>query len=220
MLKGILLGPQRDGTIIFYFPLLPWFGVHLIGSCLGEQLSKYKRSELYGQGSKILAKLSVATLLVILTVKATYWKLVNLELLAPSDTLYQLVSPFQKYPPGPTYLLFFGGMALLLISGLLFAKRAQWFQSPMRSMETLGRNSLLAFLLQYFVYYAVLHWFVTKTSLITPMIAWAYLFLSIFGLVALVTLLDRYHIRHLWTVGLSGHVQFWHQHPVVRSHSR
>ncbi|MBI3356348.1 MAG: DUF1624 domain-containing protein [Nitrospirae bacterium] len=202
VLKGIFLGPQVDGTIIFYFPLLPWFGVHLIGSYLGEQFSKYKSSELYGQASKILARLSAGAVLVILTVKATYKMLVRVELLTPSGALDQFVSPYAKYPPGPTYLFFFGGLALLLISALLFAKGAQWFQSPMRSVERLGRNSLLAFLLQYLVYYTVLHWLVTKTSLITPMTAWAFFLLSIFGLVALVSLLDRHHIRRVWTVGL------------------
>ena len=125
-----------------------------------------------------------------------------------AGTLYQLVSPFQKYPPGPAYLLFFGGMALLLISGLLFAKKAQWFQSPLRFMETMGRNSLLTFLLQYFVYYTVLHWLVTRTNLITPLTAWTFLLLSILGQVALIMLLDRYHIRRLWTVGLPGLLQF------------
>jgi uncharacterized membrane protein len=213
VLKGILLGPQADGTIIFYFPLLPWFGVHLIGSYLGEELGAHKSSELYGSGRKILTRLSAGLLLFIVTTKVTYTTVISMGLLTPSGCVYQFFSPYQKYPPGPTYLLFYGGLALLLISGLLFAKWVQWFQWLMRSLETVGRNSLLAFLLQYFVYYTVLHWLVTKSDLITPMMAWAFLLLSIFGQVALITLLDRYHVRRVWTVGLPRLLN----HPIILS---
>jgi uncharacterized membrane protein len=209
VVKGIFLGPQSDGTLLFFFPLLPWFGVHLVGSYLGEQFSQHTRDELYRQVSGRLAKLAATVLVVILMVKVLYAMFVGSELLTPSNTLSLFVSTYQKYPPGPAYILFFGGMALLLMSGLLLSKSNRWFEGPMRSLETLGRNSLPAFLLQYFVYYTVLHWLVTETAFITPFVGGVYLLLSILGLFASVRLLDRHHIQRVWTVGLPTLLEYW-----------
>jgi len=208
-LKGIFLGAQDDGSTILYFPLLPWFGVHLIGGYLGEQLSQYRSGDLYWQIGKRLGTVAAASVLTALAARMIYKTLCDLELLNPTASLYRVVSPYQKYPPGPFYLLLLGGGALLVISCLLFAKRAQWFTRAMRLMETVGRNSLLAFLLQFLVYYTVFHILVAKTSLITPWIAVAFLLLSFLGLLAVITWLDRQHIHRAWTVGLPALTKRW-----------
>ena len=92
---------------------------------------------------------------------------------------------------------------------VLLAERAQWIRLYLRLAETVGRNSLLAFLLQYFVYYTVFYMLVTKTSLITPWMAMGFLLVSLLGQVALITWLDRCNINRAWTVGLPWFVQHW-----------
>lgn len=202
-LKSIFLGPQNDGTIIFYFPLLPWFGVHLIGGCIGEHLSQYRGDDLYRQGSKRLGIIAAAAVLVALATKMIFETLAALDFFTPTASLYPFIAPLQKYPPGPLYLLLMGGGALLLVSGLLFSKTTQCFPSAMRLVATVGRNSLLVFLLQYFVYYAVFYVLVAKTNLIAPWIAVGALLLSLLGILAVTIWLDKHHIRRVWTVGLS-----------------
>lgn len=209
-LQDIFLGPDEDGTTIFFFPLLPWFGVHLIGGYLGERFSQYNKSgDLYGQIGKRLGTLAAATVLAALAIKLIYMILANLDLLTPTADLYRFVSPWQKYPPGPLYLLLLGGGALFVISGVLLAERAHWIRRYLRLAEIVGRNSLLAFLLQYFVYYTVFYVLVTKTSLITPGMAAGFLLVSLLGQVALITWLDRCNVNRAWTVGLPWLVQHW-----------
>lgn len=208
-LKCIFLGPQEDGTTIFYFPLLPWFGVHLIGGYLGEHFSQYRSDDLYWQISKRLGTLAATAVLAALATKIIYTTLADLALFTPTASLLRFVSFWQKHPPGPLYLLLLGGGALFIISGLLFAERAQWIRCYLRLAETVGRNSLLAFLLQYFVYYTVFYMLVTQTSLITPWMAVGFLLVSLLGQLAVIAWLDRCHINHAWTVGLPRLVQSW-----------
>jgi uncharacterized membrane protein len=215
VLKSIFLGPQNDGSIIFYFPLLPGFGVHLIGGCIGEHLSQYRGDDLYRHGSKRLGIIAAAAVLAALATKIIYKTLSALDLFTPTASLYPLVAPLQKYPPGPVYLLLMGGGALLLVSGLLFSTKTLWFPSAIRLLATVGRNSLLVFLLQYFIYYTVFYVLVEKTSLITPWMAVGFLPLSLLGILAVTTWLDQHHIRRAWTIGLPTLVRSW---PILAWH--
>jgi len=209
VLQGMLLGPQADGTEIFFFPILPWVGIHLVGGCLGERLGRYPLEELYQRASRELGTLAAGAFLVAAVVRTCYELVIRFSPASTSATLYQFASPYQKYPPGPAYLLFFGGLALLLIAGMLYGTHRRWFQSSMRIAEIVGRNSLLAFLLQYVVYYAVLHWVVTKTNVLTPATAVLFLILSIWVLVAVIVRLDRCDVQRWWTVGLPGALKRW-----------
>lgn len=201
-LQGVLLGPQPDGTEIFFFPILPWVGIHLLGGCLGERLGCYSPGELYVCASKELVRLAACAFFVAAVVRTGYELALRFSPVPISATLYQFASPYQKYPPGPAYLLFFGGLALLLIAGMLYGTHRRWCHSCMRIAEIVGRNSLLAFLLQYVVYYAGLHWVVTKTNLLTPVTAVLFLVLSLWALVEIIERLDRHDVQRWWTVGL------------------
>ena len=207
VLKEILLGPDRDGTILFFFPLLPWFGVHLMGGYLGERLSAYR--DLSVQGAKMLAKIGATALITVVAARVGFQVLFDLGWLTKTPRLYEYISPYQKYPPGPVYLLFFGGSALLLIAGVLSAMKLEAVRPALKVLQTLGRNSLLAFLLQYFVYYTVLHWLVTHTDLITPTTGPLYLLISVLGLLASVWTLDKVGVQRVWTVGLPQLVARW-----------
>jgi hypothetical protein len=67
--------------------------------------------------------------------------------------IYELTTPFDKLPPGPTYLLFYGGIASVLVGGLILAIERGWWARLLASVAVVGRASLLVFLLQWFVYW-------------------------------------------------------------------
>lgn len=208
-LKSIFLGSQEDGIVIFYFPLLPWFGLHLMSGYLGEYLSQYRSGDLYWQAAIRLGRLAATLVLAGLATMMVYKALRTLDLVRPTISLYRFVTPWQKQPPGPLYLLLLGGGALLVISALLFAERVHGIRRYLRLAEIVGRNSLFAFLLQFFVYYTVFHVLVTTNGLISPWMAMGFLPVSLLGQLAVIAWLDRYHIHRAWTIGLPALVRSW-----------
>jgi hypothetical protein len=69
-----------------------------------------------------------------------------------ASVLGALTSPKQKFPPGPAYLLLYGGLSLAGLGGLLRAGQAGRLGWLSRPASLLGRHSLTAYLLQFYVY--------------------------------------------------------------------
>jgi len=92
---------MKTGPPIFFFPLLPWFGVHLLGGYLGERFSQYnKSSDLYWQIGKRLGTLACHTaVLAALAIKIIYTMLGNLGCFTPTADLYRFVSLGRSTPP-------------------------------------------------------------------------------------------------------------------------
>jgi hypothetical protein len=61
-----------------------------------------------------------------------------------------------KLPPSPGYLLFWGGIGLLLILSVFLIVTRGWFAGATRLAEIVGQNSLFIFLLQEHLYVLVL----------------------------------------------------------------
>jgi uncharacterized membrane protein len=209
MLAGVALGPPRNEAILFYFPLLPWLGMHLIGGFLGEWLAAYRREDLCTEVASVLVTVGARVVLAVMAVKIAFEVAVVAGWTLKTDYVYAYISPYQKYPPGPTYLLFFGGCALTMIGAVLAGLRVPAIRLAFRPLAMLGRHSLPAFLLQYLVYYGVLHWLDSHTSRVTPVFAAAYLPLSICALFAAIWALDRLGAQRFWTVGLPWVLHTW-----------
>lgn len=68
--------------------------------------------------------------------------------------LWWLSSTTAKLPPSPSYFLFNSGLALLCIAAIEEGLHRKIAARATDVLELLGRNSLFAFVLQFYVYYA------------------------------------------------------------------
>lgn len=138
------------------FPLLPWLGVYAAGTGLGARLVPLLRAGCERQAGQLMLSvgLGAAALAVLLR------GVLRTQAAAGSDVLTvlnALTSPWEKVPPSPGYLLFFGGCGLMLTGSLLAAPRDLRVWRAFRSLTLLGRNSLFAYLAQNFIYFVLLY---------------------------------------------------------------
>ena len=158
--KQYLIGiPNLSDTTRGDFPLLPWFAVYLAGTVIGQRLGG-----LYLQKEQKAAHLMLARVGGTCLVLGTAAKL-GLHMVrgaAPSleqthPLLLFSISTYQKFPPGPVYLVFFGGAGLLLVAGILEAGRRGKQPFLLGELRQIGLASLFIYILQYYVYVVVLH---------------------------------------------------------------
>jgi predicted acyltransferase len=83
---------------------------------------------------------------------------------------HYLLSPFSKLPPSPGFLIFYGGIGLLILAGFLWIEHSGIGGWYVRNLEIIGRNSLFVFVLQYFVYFTLLHEFHPGYTVLWPLI--------------------------------------------------
>lgn len=158
ILKHFLVGHQpglEESAFAYNFPVLQWLGMYLLSTTLGERLAGSRRQ---GEGTAALARLAV-----VLTAAGCGLRLLRpvLERLSVAsrmtrDDLVFLTSPWQKLPPGPAFLLVYGGVALCLVLGCLWLQDLIPDSGATRALGIVGRNSLFVFVLQYYVYYCLL----------------------------------------------------------------
>jgi uncharacterized membrane protein len=162
------------------FPLLPWLGVYAAGTALGTRVLPLLRAGREREAGRMLARMGIAAValavvlrVVLRTQMPTHNTLLTL--------LNMLTTPWEKVPPSPGYLLFFGGLGLLLAGSLLAAPPALHRWRVVRALTLLGRNSLCAYLVQNFVYFVLVY------GLALPYHpAWPLLFVATVGIVFVV----------------------------------
>ena len=64
----------------------------------------------------------------------------------------RLSSLFQKQPPGPLYVFFYGAIGLGLVAACMFLERTGHLRRQFAFATMLGRTSLFVFLFHWFVY--------------------------------------------------------------------
>jgi Heparan-alpha-glucosaminide N-acetyltransferase, catalytic len=140
--------------LAYVFPLLPWFGVYLCSTCLGESLADEAALDERRAGRRFL-RLGVASVALGVASKFGLLLFGGRGLASDSDLPWELLlEPGRKLPPAPAYLAFYGGAGLLLTGVLLLAQRwppMDWF---LRLTSRMGQTSLFLFILQYFVYFS------------------------------------------------------------------
>lgn len=201
-IRSTLIGPSSEANTIISNPLLPWLGLYLIGSSIGEWLGHFQPQNLW-RAAKRLKTMSLVVLATAIGFKAGLMLARDFAGWSLSNSWYLHVSPYQKYPPGPFYLFLYGGVALLLISQMLNEQQPLWVKRVTTSLRPIGRNSLLVFLFQSFLYFTVFFILMKETELITPFVSLTcFLPLSLLAVWGFAKLCDHFGAMRLLTTGV------------------
>ena len=129
-------GPQEVGFWSYGVPILPWLAVYLSGTVLGEWVAIRGAKGLTRDVALRLATLGVGATMLSTTQRAAAVALRHqggaLARLVSHPVVAALSSPWQKVPPGPGYLLFFGGIGLVLAAAVFVAVDLWASSAPVR----------------------------------------------------------------------------------------
>ena len=195
-LIGIPSGSAAEEFLVF--PVIPWFAAYLAATVLGQLVGRmYAGGDRKG-AHQLLARIGfVSFLLAGLLDWAT--DALRRAHVGPDWNPTFLFALYQKFPPGPVYLGFFGGAGIMLLAAILEIDRLGALPRVMDKLRQVGRASLFTFVAQYALYVT----FMGRLHLpYTPL--WPLLFL--FSLVILArgaATWDRYNGNRFLTVGLS-----------------
>jgi len=167
------------------FALIPWFAVYVVGTVIGERVGSYYAEKRPRAAHQFLARVGIASVMCALSVR------IASAFLTRSGPLFTQAHPnllrflflYQKFPPGPIYLCFFGGAGMLMVAAVLEAGHsgiAPWLLNQLRQ---LGQASFFVYVVQFYVYGIVLH---TLRLSYTPF--WPLIFLLTIALLVLVAI--------------------------------
>lgn len=140
------------------FPLIPWFAVYLTGTVIGETVGHYYSARSEKRGHLFLTKVGAASLSVGLVAKGAFFLLrrsqPNFAQVHPALT--DMLSSYQKFPPGPVYVTFFGGAGMLMVAGILEAGRRGAYPRALNQLRQIGLASLFIYVAQFYLYSVIL----------------------------------------------------------------
>jgi uncharacterized membrane protein len=154
--KEVLFGQQHLTVLVSGFPTIPWLGFYLVGSLFGEWLGTWgrtdgvrvaRRFQWVGVGMGATGVLLSAVHFWLRRLGGEQW------VGGAAEALSELTAHAQKYPPGPTYLALYGGAVLSGLGLMMRAEQRGWLLPYMRWAGVIGRHSLFAFLVQFYVYF-------------------------------------------------------------------
>ena len=184
---------------ILAFPVVPWFAVYLAATVLGELVGKMYASGDWKGAHQLLGRIGGVSFLIAGVIDGATDVLRRVHVGANWNEMF-FFAIYQKFPPGPVYLGFFGGAGIVLLAAILEIDHRGAFPRVMRELRQLGRASLFAFIAQYALYVA----FLGRLRLsYTPL--WPVLFVfSIIVLTRGAATWDRYNGNRFLTVGIAS----------------
>jgi uncharacterized membrane protein len=201
-LKETTVGSIDQLLLYSSFPFLPWLSFYLFNTFIGEKIAIYQRNQSFEKISKTFLVLGSTFLLLALSLNYGYKMLHASSWASLASIPSLLTSRFQKSPPSPVYFLAYGSMCYFMLF-MLFRFRA-WrvtrFYAKVSSI--LGRNSLFAFILQFYVYYTLLFYLDLPYSPFWPV----YFVVSAVFIIGAAHLWERKRLNRFFTLGTS---RFW-----------
>jgi uncharacterized membrane protein len=167
--RYLLVGPwSREMT--HNFPLIPWLAVYFAGTVVGQVIGKLQRHAHSQQIEVTLLNVGLCAFGAAVVVKVGFWLAVNQGVgsLEQIDVLYRITSPFNKLPPSPVYVAFYGGIGLLM-AGALVALERRGSRLLTTWLALLGRCSLFVFLIQFYIFYLAFHFIKFPYQKLWPM---------------------------------------------------
>lgn len=190
------------------FPVLPWLAIYLLMTTVGERLGEYARASQFKRAELLLLCIGgiCVTIGSAFTIARHGMRVLAPEfMLAHGDLAFLAAS--RKWPPGPGYLLFFGGAGLMLVSRAFVVSRSRSYRYVTEPLSAFGRASFFVFVLQGYLYYLAL----PAIRLPFPQLWPAYYALTILLLLGAANFWNRIDGNRFLTVGL------WQVAPLVRS---
>jgi hypothetical protein len=168
------------------FPLVPWFSIYLASSLIGERLGRMYLEGRLHDVPRVLRLGGLTAISAACAMSGTA-KLVRhvFDILPQDDAgLSVLFGVHQKLPPSPAYILFFGGIGILVLSGFCSAEQRHPNAGALKLASLIGRNSLFVFILQFYVYYVALDRMTLPRSVPWPIYliaSWAFIIAATFA---------------------------------------
>ncbi|HTU66386.1 MAG TPA: acyltransferase family protein [Steroidobacteraceae bacterium] len=133
-------------------PIIPYIGVYIAGIGLGSYLDRVAGGALEARESWRIVGVAVGMVFAAICAKAA-WVFAHLDVQTPAGrVLHELTSPFQKLPPGPTYLLTFAGLGILALCAFFWLERRSPKAAPLTGFAILGQCSFAVFILQFYIF--------------------------------------------------------------------
>ena len=146
-----------SGARTLVFPVVPWLAVYLLGTVFGEYVGDCYRK---GERARARKLFLVAGLGFMCLGAAIYFVTRRIQtvhaLVTQSMLATLLTSPTLKFPPGPAFIAYFGGSGLVFMWLVLELQARGGFPWLVESLRRVGYASLPVFILQYFLYSALI----------------------------------------------------------------
>jgi uncharacterized membrane protein len=150
---GAILFDLRTGDVRTNAPVLPYVGIFLVGMALSLNLKAALLANADQDVARRLFRIgATAILVVVIAVLAWHFGKTFLPDALSEPDVARLVraalDPRSKHPPGPGYLLFYGGLSLVMLAAFWKGQPRWLFDPVIRVTSVIGRASLLWFILQ------------------------------------------------------------------------
>jgi uncharacterized membrane protein len=198
-IKQTLVGEAAPGQGFwtYHFPVVPWLALYLVGTSLGGRIAGYMLEADVSGAARWLARLGWIALLAGVALRAVALMLERKGLPGGAE-MHAIFSFSRKLPPGPGYLLLFGGAALLFVRGALLLERDGRLPRLRETCAMLGRTSLFVFILQELVYVGGFSLLRLSYTPFWPL----YLLASVTLIVSIARIWDERGLMRIMTVGL------------------
>ena len=208
LITGYAFGLANDSTTAWGFSFVPWLGVYVLATVVGERLGKQARSKSMSARNLLLRiGLISAGCGTAITLARHLVRAIAPAIEHDHSVLFGFLALGRKYPPGPVYLLFFGGCGLILISKAFSLAREGAWPALTRPLGVIGRASFFIFILQGYVYVLVL----PAIGLPHPALWPVYYLASLLVFALAATIWNSFEGNRYLTVGL------WRTVPMVRA---
>ena len=158
-ISEVFIGSLSHPVFNDSFPLLQWLSLYLFGTIIGEKVGFYQQNGfenkitmLFLKNGLLLIGSSFIFIVFYKFLKSDGYQYLN-------KTIPALFSLHQKKPPGLVYFLFYSGVGLSMLAVLNKLADIQLLNTIQNNLEIIGKTSLFAFIIQYFMYFTVLVWF-------------------------------------------------------------
>jgi hypothetical protein len=197
--KDVLVGGIPNAVLPYSVPLLPWFAVYIISTVLGQRFGALFQAGEHRAIERLAVKVTAAMLSLGIGLRVVGWILRPTAHTAALEWRFEpLFSPWSKLPPGPVYVLFFGGLGFALVTAMLVVSHRRLLPWVSQWFATLGRASLAVFTVQFYLYYTLL-----GSAHLAQHRWWPLLFLlSLLPLFWFARFWDRHRLNDRLTLGL------------------
>ena len=155
-LKETFFGQMGRGVYDYAFPVLPWWSLELAATVVGERLGAHCNDGNPGGMHRFLIRTAVMGAGTATVLNGAYHALKHYGYVSVFATT-EVASPFAKMPPSLVYFLFYGSLGLMLIAACLRLASDDRMAGIYRGLATIGQTSFAVFVIQFFVYFTVLH---------------------------------------------------------------